>query len=461
MVAQCSLVPSTQGNVDIFNITNPMGGCSTGNRKCKRPAEQESTVVIDSMDNKGRRRDIPQEPYDSLWPNALLPTDFSQKLDKRWGPQQVDLFASHKNRKLERILHQIQEEKIQATLITPTMRGSMMVPDSQSVIKMRSSYNSAEQSLSRGQSLRQRARPEPKLGSKCVEYRRNTLLAVGASEDVISLIFDAPSVIHRNKSYEQVQLQFEKFTADSGRDPNTPDSISVMNFLAHGYFQLGWASTTVFKYKSKILQLYDDSLLITSHAGYSSFMDAVAAAGVNRIRSIDVDLSPVFQYFIRLGDNSKMTLLQLSQKLCWLLGTCGLMRPDDIRCIDVSKSNVTEGNLNLEVVFPKERRGKRKIIKTIKVWHHSVSELCPVKTYSTYRLLTSSYDKPTVHPKHDNEPIVPLTRNCNDLSFHISSDRISDHTEAESARSELGQDSKVQGSSDRSNDGIEERCFGG
>ncbi|KAF9176901.1 hypothetical protein BGZ49_005882, partial [Haplosporangium sp. Z 27] len=113
------------------------------------------------------------------------------------------------------------------------MGGSIMVPDSQSVVEMRSSYSSAEQSLSRKQSLRQRARPEPKLGSKRVEYRRSTLLAAGASEDVTSLIFDTPSVIRRNKSYEQVQLQFEKFTTDSGRDPNTPDPISVMNFLAH------------------------------------------------------------------------------------------------------------------------------------------------------------------------------------------------------------------------------------
>ncbi|KAF9368829.1 hypothetical protein BGX21_006313, partial [Mortierella sp. AD011] len=180
----------------------------------------------------------------------------------------------------------------QGNIDNASMGRGVMVPDSQNIGDTPSSHNSTQQSLSRKRTLRQRARPEPNMGSQRLESRRSTLLAAGASENVTALICDSPSAIRRHKSYEQVQINFARFTEDNGRDPKTPDPISIMNYLAHGYFELGWATTTVFNYRSKILQLYDNTDAITSYPGYSSFMDAVAAAGVKRIRNIDIDLTP-------------------------------------------------------------------------------------------------------------------------------------------------------------------------
>ncbi|KAF9991660.1 hypothetical protein BGZ80_008981, partial [Entomortierella chlamydospora] len=106
------------------------------------------------------------------------------------------------------------------------------------------------------------------------------------------------------------------------------------------------------------------------------------------------------------------------------------MRPDDIHCIDTSQSKIVEGNLEVVVLFPKERRSKQRIIKTTKVWHHSVPELCPVKTYNVYRIRTSSFDKKMAHPKDRNTRFTPLMRNCQDLSLPISTDRISNHMQS-------------------------------
>ncbi|KAF9199720.1 hypothetical protein BGZ49_010128, partial [Haplosporangium sp. Z 27] len=58
MVAQCDLVPSNQGDVDISTDSNPTRGVTTSTRKCKRPTEQEPTLVLNSMKNKRRRRGI-------------------------------------------------------------------------------------------------------------------------------------------------------------------------------------------------------------------------------------------------------------------------------------------------------------------------------------------------------------------------------------------------------------------
>ncbi|KAF9979654.1 hypothetical protein BGZ79_006497, partial [Entomortierella chlamydospora] len=64
-----------------------------------------------------------------------------------------------------------------------SMGRGVVVPDSQNTGDTPSSHNSTQQSLSRKRTLRQRARPEPNMGSQRLESRRSTLLAAGASEN--------------------------------------------------------------------------------------------------------------------------------------------------------------------------------------------------------------------------------------------------------------------------------------
>ncbi|KAG0013081.1 hypothetical protein BGZ80_011294 [Entomortierella chlamydospora] len=196
-----------------------------------------------------------------------------------------------------------------------SMGRGVVVPDSQDTCDMPSSHSSAQQSLGRKRTLRQRARPEPSMSFERLESRRNTLIAVGASKDVTALICDSPSAIRRHKSYEHVQINFAKFTEDNGCDSNASDPISIMNYLARGFYELGWATATVFNYRSKILRLYDNTDAISSYPGYSSFMGAVAATGVKMIRNIDIDLTPVYRHIIDLGGNRAMLMLGLVKKI--------------------------------------------------------------------------------------------------------------------------------------------------
>ncbi|KAF9542460.1 hypothetical protein EC957_001902, partial [Mortierella hygrophila] len=77
-----------------------------------------------------------------------------------------------------------------------------------------------------------------------------------------------------------------------------------------------------------------------------------------------------------LGPNRTMPMLSLTKKLCWLLVTCGLLRPEDLLCTDARASQIVDGNLGLEVLFPKEMRGGQTIIKPVVIRSHLDEALC-------------------------------------------------------------------------------------
>jgi hypothetical protein len=203
-----------------------------------------------------------------------------------------------------------------------------------------------------------------------------------------------------------------------------------MNYLGHGFYSLGWSVSTIQNYRSHILKMYDDPSPIATDPNYQTFMKAISATGVKRLHNIDVDISPVFRHLTDLGDNSTMGILDLTRKLCWLLGTCGFLRPDDIRCLDASASTITNGDLNAVIVFPKERRGGQRIIKSIRISQHVIPAFCPVRAFNAYRIRTCPFDKRMPHPKDDNETFLPLIRNCGDLSLPITTERISKHIDS-------------------------------
>ncbi|KAF9119468.1 hypothetical protein BGW39_000280 [Mortierella sp. 14UC] len=122
-----------------------------------------------------------------------------------------------------------------------------------------------------------------------------------------------------------------------------------------------------------------------------------------------------------------MDIKNLTAKTCFLLATCGLLCPDDLACTDAAQSRTIRDKLELIVVFPKERRGGQRIIKTITIKPHPVESFCPVKAYVEYRRRTSDQDRfaRTMHPKSDTEQLTPLIRHVNRRNLGLSSDRIS------------------------------------
>ncbi|KAG0301231.1 hypothetical protein BGZ99_003528 [Dissophora globulifera] len=154
-------------------------------------------------------------------------------------------------------------------------------------------------------------------------------------------------------------------------------------------------------------------------------MKAGSSSVVVDTKHEDYDISKVLDQFRQGPGNMEMDMADLARKLCWLLGVCGFMRPDDIFCTDVARSGIIRDKLELAVVFPKERRGRQRIIKYVRISRHPDAQICPVQAYNAYRARTLATDIPTSHPKDPNCMITSLIRHSKHPAKAVLSTTIS------------------------------------
>ena len=165
--------------------------------------------------------------------------------------------------------------------------------------------------------------------------------------------------------------------------------------------------------------------MITKDPIFKAFLAAGHSLGVVDTKHEIYSIEPVPEFFKSGPDNHTLPMTDLASKLSWFLGVCGFMRRDDIFCTDVAKSGVIGGKLQLAVVFPKEKRGKQRIIKYVHLSRHTDLVICPVHTYTIYPSRTTSMDVPVLHPKDNTHSIVPLLRNSNKPSEAVVATTIS------------------------------------
>ena len=104
------------------------------------------------------------------------------------------------------------------------------------------------------------------------------------------------------------------------------------------------------------------------------------------------------------------------------------MRPSDIHRVDVSHSLILlSGELELQVVGPKEKRAGQHIIKSAFIHPHEDPLVCSVAAYQCYvAQLTSSTLTSVKHP-FLNQTLNPLIRHILDINQAASSDTIGRH----------------------------------
>ncbi|KAH8557085.1 hypothetical protein BGW37DRAFT_463295 [Umbelopsis sp. PMI_123] len=116
---------------------------------------------------------------------------------------------------------------------------------------------------------------------------------------------------------------------------------------------------------------------------HKAFFQAVSDQTLRGDRKRPVDISPIVEYFEKLGSNDSMPLAELTKKLCWLLGLCGFLRPSDIERINLEESDwtSTEDSISLMIVYPKGKRLRQRIKKPVTIRSHSQIHLCPVAAF--------------------------------------------------------------------------------
>ncbi|KAF9326476.1 hypothetical protein BGZ91_001913 [Linnemannia elongata] len=198
----------------------------------------------------------------------------------------------------------------------------------------------------------------------------------------------------RRKGRMPGQQAFIQWMQEQGRDPLSPSAMDLMNFLDYGLDEKKWKLTTIRTYKSAILQLLPaaQQVEIKEDELFREYLKVMGAGTFKRLHNATVDLTPVLSCLQALGNNHSMDIKNLTAKTCFLLATCGLLRPDDLACTDVAQCKLKDDELELIVVFPKEKRDGALIIKPVVIKSHPVEFFCPVKSYVEYRRRTSDQD---------------------------------------------------------------------
>jgi len=274
--------------------------------------------------------------------------------------------------------------------------------------------------------------------------RRLAMLSRGLDETTVNLINDAATETLRRKAYKGVQLRFLEWCINNKADYFTPSPATVLNFLSWGHRTSKWRATTVDNYRTKIVQLYPGSTAFTDDPDYLRFSKVLRANEHQDNVPLELDLTPIITHLQGLPPNDEMSPTDLTQKLCWLLGMCGFLRPSDIARIDLDRCTVEDTQVRVVVVRPKESsQGVHKNKHVDLKAHPNIPALCPVRAFTAYtrRLVGQAL----THP-HDTKPDLtynPLVRAINDPDKPIGADRIRNHIKTVMSRLQLPPGSKV------------------
>ena len=83
------------------------------------------------------------------------------------------------------------------------------------------------------------------------------------------------------------------------------------------------------------------------------FLKVMGTDSFKRLNNHDIDMGPLMEHLLSLGDNHNMSFVDLTAKIFFLLSVCGLLRADDLECVDTSQSKIKGDELEIMVLFAK------------------------------------------------------------------------------------------------------------
>ncbi|KAG1178037.1 hypothetical protein G6F36_010725 [Rhizopus arrhizus] len=185
-----------------------------------------------------------------------------------------------------------------------------------------------------------------------------------------------------NRSYQHGQYLFIQWASFHQISLRLFSPTDVINFLAdlHRYKQ--YPVGTLRLARSAITHFHENPLLIRSNVDISSFLNTLTSqAPPVRLHKPTIDLLPTFQGLRKIISAATTPFPDLQRKLAFLLALTCFLRPSDLARIPYSSVTLdpSQSFMTFDVVAPKERRKRRRIIKTFKVKAHTDQAFCPVQ----------------------------------------------------------------------------------
>ncbi|OMJ16950.1 hypothetical protein AYI70_g6284, partial [Smittium culicis] len=256
-----------------------------------------------------------------------------------------------------------------------------------------------------------------------LEDQRRFLETQGLGTYAIDFIVFSECRVRRRSRYSSIQQRFLDWRISN--EISTPISApQVINYLEEIYTVDKLKVGSIKAYKSAILQLSDNPAELAAHPMFSEFIKSLDDKSIKSFIRPVMDISLVIKLLREWGQNSTLTVKQITAKLCWLLSVTGFLRASDIHRIDDQRSHIDQGVLNLVIVAPKKKRGGHPIEKPCQINPHIDTILCLVNAYMVYKEKIAVNLCPTPHANNSNWVVNRLIRYVNDTSKPLSVDSI-------------------------------------
>ncbi|KAG1038061.1 hypothetical protein G6F43_012748 [Rhizopus delemar] len=219
-----------------------------------------------------------------------------------------------------------------------------------------------------------------------------------------------------NRSYKAAQLAFVAWTLEENVDINNFSDTDVVNFLVHLHHSRHLGLNTLKLWRSAISRFHRSPSSLMNSPTIASFLATVAADTPPRpIHRPTVDLTPTLVYLSKIPSEATTSLSTLQSKLAFLLGMVAFLRPSDLARISLLSvaTDSAHGTISFNIVAPKERRNKIRIIKPFLIHSHHDPRLCPVLCFQAVIHHPKATGRPPdvlfVNPQNPSAPVLSTT----------------------------------------------------
>jgi hypothetical protein len=189
-----------------------------------------------------------------------------------------------------------------------------------------------------------------------------------------------------NRSYKPGQRLFLLWASEHQVSETDFNSSDLINFLADMFTEKGYSVGTIQLCRTAVTHLNNNPKRLRENSEVNDFITTLLnQAPPIRTHKLTIDLKPTFQYLMSICPDTT-TLARLQSKLAFLLAVTCFLRPSDLVRIPLSSIQVSSNSttLTFEVHCPKEKRARRKIIKSFQVKAHKEPTICPVNTCNSF-----------------------------------------------------------------------------
>ncbi|KAF9090313.1 hypothetical protein BGX27_002294 [Mortierella sp. AM989] len=121
---------------------------------------------------------------------------------------------------------------------------------------------------------------------------------------------------NQSSSADSTPAQTPRVSQEDQRPVQATDKMTRDQALSAN---LKWSANTVITNKTAVLQMYEDRPYVDKDRNFQDFLRVVKGREIKKIRELEVNSNPIFQFFSGQGSLVTIPLKSLTERLRWIL----------------------------------------------------------------------------------------------------------------------------------------------